>query len=127
MMQLTNLYECLREPEMDNYFVVSDHMLNLPASGPNPLDFEWLRDMQDAVPRLQRQCDKGISGFSRLSFDGVDLICFTENGQEENDHWKIYLTDKAVVPAIAWFHEVLAHPEKMCLTEAMHRYYHPNL
>ncbi len=40
MMQFTELYECLWElPEMNNYFDVSDHMLNLPASGPNPLDF----------------------------------------------------------------------------------------
>jgi hypothetical protein len=43
MMQFVELYECLRDlPEMDNYFAVSDHMLNLPASGPNPVVFEWL-------------------------------------------------------------------------------------
>ncbi len=66
MMQFTELYECLWElPEMDNYFDVSDHMLNLPASGPNPLDFKCLRGTQDAVPSLQHQCDKGISGFSK--------------------------------------------------------------
>ncbi len=41
MMQFRELYECLWElHDMDNYFAVSDHMLNLPASGPNPLDFE---------------------------------------------------------------------------------------
>ncbi len=66
MMQVTELYECLWElPEMENYFIASDHMLNLPASGPNPLDFKWLRDTQDAVTSLRRQCDEGISGFSK--------------------------------------------------------------
>ena len=81
MMQFTELYECLWElPEMDNYFAVSYHMLNLPSSGPNPLDLEWLCDTQDTVPRLRHQCDEGISGFSKQSSDGVDLICFTDNG-----------------------------------------------
>ena len=63
MMQFAEIYECLRElPEMDNYFAVSDHMLNLPASGPNPLDFEWLRDTQYAVPKLSR-LEKGYQGY----------------------------------------------------------------
>ena len=54
MMQFTGLYECIRElPEMDHYFIASDHMLNLPASGPNPLDFGWLSDTQDAVTSLR--------------------------------------------------------------------------
>ena len=74
---------------MDNYFAVSDHMLNLPASGPNPLDFKWLRDTQDAETSLRHQCGNGIVRFSKQLFDGVELICFTEKGQEENEHWKI--------------------------------------
>ncbi len=65
MMQFAEIYKCLQElPEMDNYFSVSDHMLNLPASDPNPLDFEWLHDTQDAVTSLKRKCGEGISGFS---------------------------------------------------------------
>ena len=32
-----------------------------------------------------------------------------------------------MVPAIAWFQEVLAHPRKKHLIYGMHRYYHPNL
>ena len=112
---------------MDNYVAVSDHMLNLPMSGPNPLDFEWLRDTQDAITSLMHQCDKGISGFSKRRFNGIELVCFAEKGREENNHWKICLTDEAVVPAIAWFHKVLGHPGMNCLLEAMHSYYHPNL
>ena len=71
---------------MDNYFDVSDHMLNLPASCPNPLDFEWLRDTQDAVMSLRRKCDNGDPGFSRRYFNRIDLICFMEEGLDENDH-----------------------------------------
>ncbi len=101
MMQFAELYECLWElPKMDNYFAVSDHMLNLPVSGPNPLYFKWLHDAQDAVTSLRRQCGKGISGFSKQSFNSIELICFTEKGQDENDHWKICLTNVGVMPAI---------------------------
>ena len=83
MMQFAEIYECLWElPEMDNYFAVSDHMLNLPASGPNPLDFEWLRDTQEAAMSLKRKCDENVPGFSTRSFNGVKLVCFTEEGQE---------------------------------------------
>ncbi len=64
MIQFVELYERLWEqPEMENYFDVSDHMLNLPASGPNPLNFEWLRDTQDAVASLRRKYDNGELGF----------------------------------------------------------------
>ncbi len=95
-------------------------MLNLPASGPNPLNFEWLRDTQDAVATLRRKCDNGEPEFSSKSFDGIEMICFTEEGRDENDHWNIFLTEEAVRPAIAWFHEVLGHPGKHRLFDAMH-------
>ncbi len=121
MMQFTELYECLWElPEMENYFIAADHMLNLPASGPNPLDFELLRNTQDAVLSLRRRCGDGISGVSERSFDRIKLVCFTEKGQDEKDHWKICLTDEAVMSAITWFNEVLGHPGKDRLLDAMH-------
>ena len=84
MMQFTEIYECLRElPEIDNFFAVSDHMLNLPASGPNPLDFEWLRNTQESAISLKCKCDENVQGFSTRSFDGVKLVCFTEKGLEK--------------------------------------------
>ncbi len=112
---------------MDHYFIASDHLLNLPASGPHPLNFEWLRDTQDAVTSLRGQCNRGISGFLKRKFDGFELVCFTEKKKEENDHWKICLTNEAMVPAIAWFHKVLGHPGMNRLLKAIHRYFHPNL
>ena len=127
-MHFGDLYECLRYlPEMDSYFAISDHMLNLPPSSENPLNFEWIRDTQEASAELRRKCGEGISGFSRRKFDGIDLICFTDKGQNEDENWKICLTDEAVRPAIAWFHQVLGHPGRDRLYEAMHRYFHPEL
>ncbi len=67
---------------MDNYFAISDHMLSLPASAPNPLDFEWLRDTQEAAMILKRNCEENVPGFSLRSFEGVKLVCFTEKGKE---------------------------------------------
>ncbi len=64
-------------------------MVNLPGSIPNPLDFEWLRDTQEAAMNFNRKCDSNVPGFSIRSFKGVKLVCFTEKGLEENDHWKI--------------------------------------
>ncbi len=65
------------------------------------------------MPKLRRQIGEGISGFSERSFDGIKLVCFTEKGQNKNDHWKICLFYEAVMPAIAWFHEVLGYPGRM--------------
>ena len=55
------------------------------------------------------------------------MVCLTEKGQDEKYHWKICMTDEAVMPAITWFHEVLSHPGRTGLFDAMHLYYHPNL
>ena len=76
---------------------------------------------------LRHNCDKGVPGFSKRSFDGIKLICFTEEGRYENDHLKIFFTEEAMMPAIAWFHKVLGHPGKHGLFAAMHQYYHPIL
>ena len=84
-------------------------MLNFLPSSENPLNFEWIRDTQEASAELQRKCGKGISGFSRRKFDGTKLVYFTEKGKNEDEFWNICLTNEAVRPAIAWFHQVLGH------------------
>ena len=131
------IYKCLRYlPEMDNYFETSyllqlpsmkESMLNLPVSEQNPLNYDWLKDLQDADPVLRRNGEQGISGFSLRTFDETELVCYTEPGKDENDHWKICLTDETLQPAITWFHQVLGHPGQHRLFAGMNGYFRPKL
>ena len=68
------LYDCLPFlPEMDTYYASYDHMLNLPSSEQNPLNFDWKKDTQDADPILTRKVGEAISGFSKHKFNVIEL------------------------------------------------------
>ena len=54
-------------------------------------------------------------------------MCHTTDGQDAETEWKICLSGKALGPAIHWFHQLLAHPGKQRLLQAMNRYYHRDL
>lgn len=125
---------CLRHhPDLDNYFgsyallMTHEpvHMMNIPSMDANPLDFAWLKDTQDADRELTRACNE-VDLYSRREFGDTELICYTPP-RSSADNWKICLTDEAVNPSIAWFHQMLGHPGSQRLFEGMNRFYHPNL
>ena len=127
------LYDCMRYlPEMDDYFattyyMLDNQMLNLPSSEKNTLNYDWLKDTQDTDPSLEGKCTNKVPGYSKQKFDEVELICFTAPGKDTTNDWKICLTDEAVGPAVAWFHQVLGHPGRQRLYQGMNQYYHPKL
>ena len=121
--QEPDLYECLKfHPDLDSYF---ESYVNIPRSETNPLDFNWIKDTQDADRELAQVC-KEVEAYSSRMFNDVELICYTPPKQPA-DNWKICLTDEAVKPAVEWFHQVLGHPGSQRLYDGMHRYYHPDL
>lgn len=123
-----DLYDCLKHhPDLESYLASYDHMMNIPRSTHNPLNYDWLKDTQDADSELVKRLDQQVKGYHKREFDEVELICYSPTGGSKNDNWQICLTDEAVGPAIAWFHQVLGHPGNSRLLKGMHRYYHPNL
>ncbi len=126
--QDSDLYDCLKHlPEMDEYFAVQEHLLNLPSTEDNPLSYQWLRDSQDSDTELKRKCEDSKSGFHTRLFNEIELVCYTEPGKDKDQDWKIYLTDQSVEPSIVWFHQLLNHPGQQRLLQGMARYFHPKL
>ena len=44
------------------------------------------------------------SGFHKKKFAGEELVCFTEKDKDEDNNWKICLSDSVVHHAIKPFH-----------------------
>ena len=123
-----DLYECLKHhPDLDSYFDTMESYLNIPKMDDNPLSYQWLKDTQDADTELQKLTETDEARFYLKKFRDVELICFTEAGRNKNRYWRIALSDEAVKPAIAWFHQFLNHPGKHRLLDGMNKYYHPQL
>ena len=122
------LYECLKYlPELDDYYDISDHLLNLPSTENNPLSYTWLKDTQEEDSELIKMCTDETSGYHKKEFDEIELICYTEPGKNKEEDWKIVLSDTAVKEAVDWFHQLLNHPGKHRLFQGMKRYHHPML
>ena len=122
------LYDCLRDlPEMDSYFQTYDSLLNLSHSDDNPLSTVWLQETQQGEPSLLAKAEDADSNFYWRDFEGTKLVCHTADGRDAETDWRICLSDEALGPAIHWFHQLLAHPGKQRLLQAMDRYYHCDL
>lgn len=122
----TELYDCLKYlPELDDYFHISDSLLNLPSTENNPLSYVWLKDMQDGDAQLESKCNSTEPHFHWRTFGDTKLVCYTD--KDKSDDWKICLTDEAVEHAVTYFHQLLNHPGKHRLLQGMSRFYHPRL
>ena len=123
-----DIIDCLRHlPELDEYYAIQDHLLNLPSTNDNPLSYQWLKDTQEEDPDLLAQCAIEGSGYHKKQFADVELVCHTAEGKEKDREWKKFLSDRVVEPSIKWFHQLLNHPGRQRLFQGMARYYHPEL
>ena len=122
----TELLECLRyHPDMDEYY---ESYLNIPNSPINPLSYQWLKETQESDEELMNQVNIENSGYHLKRFDSkTELVCYTKPDEDPTQDWKICLSDEALEPAIAWFHEYLGHPGRDRLFSGMSRYHHVNL
>ena len=100
------------------------------ARGRNPLNFEHIREQQQADTQLLALQAKYPQQYVNLSLDdSIDtIICYVKQGDNPNTKWRIALPESMLEPAVKWFHQVLNHPGEKRLRETMQqRYYHPQL
>ena len=113
--------------ESDELF---DCFLNLPVppTQENPLDLQWLKQHQDDDPVFQQVIQALPDSYFVKSFGDHDLVCHVNSDSDPETQWKICLTEKTLIPTIYWFLEVLNHPGRERLFQAIsQRYYHPVL
>ena len=91
---------------MDNYFYTMDSLLNLPSIDDKPLSYLWLRDTQKRDSQLLESCNDPNSGFYTTTFDKHDIIYYTQNCNDRDTDWKIFLTNEAVDYAAKYFHQL---------------------
>lgn len=126
----TTFEEQLAELASDDDFPLEafQSFMNLPSTFQNPLRYQWLASQQAQCPALQQQLVQQPTLFHRRTFGRHDteLICFSSTPEHE-DSWKIVLTDEAVDAALEYFHILLNHPGNKALSQALSRFYHPQL
>ena len=88
-------------PEMDDYSKACESCLNFPSSDENPLLMTWLRKTQQGETGLIAKTDEEGNSYFWRKKEGMKLIFHSEAGKEET-HWKICLTDEAIVQFVGF-------------------------
>jgi hypothetical protein len=102
-------------------------MLNIPNTDINPLSYAWLHETQEVDNKLMNNIQVQHNGYHLKQFGEFKLACYTKTQENPNQDWKIFLSDEALEPAVAWFHEYLSHPGRDRHIAGMNRFYHINL
>ena len=103
-------------------------MMNLPSTIQNPLRYDWLAETQASCQALQQRLVEAPTLFHRKPFgrNETKLICYSPTPDDESS-LKIVLTDETVDAAVEYFHLLLNHPGLKALSQALSKFYHPQL
>ncbi len=108
-----------------------DYFLNLPTTVPkeSPLDYEWIREQQQADEALLTKYRKNPQRFFYKTFyDDFRLLCYHKPVLNKEKQWKFAMTASMIKPTIRWFHAILGHPGSKRLQLALQlQFYHEDL
>ena len=95
----------------------------------NPLNYEYIREQQQADAHLLTRQEKYPEQYINISLDDDvdDIICYVRPTDNENQR-QIALPEQMFDKTITWFRQIMGHPGSKRLREILQkRYYHPQL
>jgi hypothetical protein len=115
------MFECFKcLPDKECYLNLPDNIVDN-----NPLDVEYIKELQDGDDALLQDATKYADQFTCKCIGTIDdILCYIKPGDPPNN-WKIALPKSLLQLRIKWFHQVTGHPgRKRLFMQNSSWYYH---